>query len=99
MKKTPATTAKRLTSPRHYRALQELLKGPCTVRQLIDRTGANGIPQLIVGLRKKGLKIETLDRHGIDRDGRRIWYGEYILLDESRELAEKLINASNFEGV
>ena len=98
MKKTPATTAKRLTSPRHYRALQELLKGPRTIRQLIDKTGANGIPQLIVSLKNKGLRIDTIERTGVDRDGRHDWYGEYILLDESRQLAEKLIAASDFGG-
>jgi len=98
MKKTPATTAKRLTSPRHYRALQELLKGPRTIRQLIDKTGANGIPQLIVSLKNKGLRIDTIERTGVDRDGRHVWYGEYILLDESRQLAEKLIAASDFGG-
>lgn len=89
--KTPAATAQRLTSPRHYRALRELLKGPQTVRQLLFTAGGNGIPQLIASLRSKGLVIATVDRKGRDRDQRPVMYCQYILHRDSHKLAEQLI--------
>lgn len=91
MKKTPATTTKRLSSPRQYRAVLRLLKGPCTVRELLDTAGGNGAPQLIAGLRRKGLKIVTTECVGHDRDGRPCRYGQYLLQPESRPGAEFLI--------
>lgn len=96
MKKAPATTAKRLNSQRQYRALSELLKGPQTVRQLFDSTGANGVPQLIASLRGKGLKISTSDRQGCDRDGKPVTYCVYILHFESHRYAFKLL--ADFAG-
>lgn len=91
MKKTPATTAKRLESPRQLRALIALQQGPQTVRGLMDRAGGNGIPQLIDALRKKGLKIVTVWHQGRDRDDRFIRYCTYILSPESALLADSLI--------
>lgn len=91
MKKTPAPTAKRLLSPRQYRALRELLTGPRSVRQLFDSTGSNGVPQLIASLKAKGLEIDTIDRVGFDRDGRKVYFGVYYLEEESRALASELI--------
>lgn len=89
--KTPAATAQRLTSPRHYRAVRELLKGPCTVRQLLDTVGGNGIPQLVAALRLKGLSITTVNRKGRDRDQRPVTYCQYILNKNSHGLAERLL--------
>lgn len=91
MKKTPATTTKRLSSPRQYRALIELMKGPCTVRELFNSVGANGIPQLVASLRAKGLEIKTDDRKGRDRDENPVTYCEYVLSKDSRRLAFRLI--------
>jgi len=87
MNKAPATTPKRLESPRQYRALRELLQSPCTVRQLQKSAGGNGIPQLTSSLRAKGLLIKTEFSMGKDRDGRTTRFGTYKLLPESIELA------------
>lgn len=91
-KKTPATTAKRLHSPRQYRALEELMAGPRTVRQLFNSVGCNGVPQLIAALREKGLQIDTAEHEGRDRDGNHVRFGVYVLADESRPLASLLLN-------
>jgi hypothetical protein len=91
MKKTPATTTKRLSSPHHYRALMLLMKGPRTVRELFNSVGANGIPQLVASLRAKGLKINTQERKGHDRDDKPVTYCVYILNIESRRLAFRLL--------
>lgn len=91
MKKTPATTAKRLSSPRQYRALRELLSGPRTVRQLFDSVGCNGVPQLVASLRCKGLQIDTKDLTGPDRDDNPTTYCVYVLHKESRRLAFRLL--------
>jgi len=97
MKKTPATTTKRLSSPRQVRALQELLKGPRSVRQLFDSTGSNGVPQLIASLKAKGLDIDTIDQIGFDRDGRKTYFGIYYLEEDPPYLAESLVNSYALE--
>lgn len=91
MKKAPATTAKRLHSPRQYRALRELMAGPRTVRQLFDSVGCNGVPQLIASLRRKALQIDTTEHQGQDRDGRPVTYSVYILHEDSQRLAFRLL--------
>ncbi|MEQ5837455.1 hypothetical protein [Marinobacter sp. NFXS9] len=98
MEKTPAATAKRLQSPRHYRALIRLMKGPATVRQLMDAAGCNGVPQIVACLRRKGLLIDVRDCSGFDRDGLTVRYGKYELNPQSIELAEDLINSFSPEG-
>lgn len=93
MKKTPAPTAKRLLSPRQYRALRELLTGPRSVRQLFDKVGCNGVPQLIASLKAKGLIIHNVERSGVDRDGRKIHYGLYRIDLQSVNLAAEMVEA------
>ena len=93
MKKDAGHHNQRLSSPRQVRALQELLKGPRSVRQLSNSTGANGVPQLISTLRDKGLDIDTIDQVGFDRDGRKTYFGIYYLEEDSRYLAESLVNS------
>jgi biotin operon repressor len=90
MKKTPATTTKRLSSPRQYRALRELMKGPRSVRELFDSIPCNGVPQLISSLRDKGIQIDKVERKTRDRDGRSVKYCVYVLNAESRRLAFRL---------
>ena len=99
MKKTPATTAKRLESPRQLRALIAIQQGPQTVRALMDRAGGNGIPQLVDALRKKGLKIDTTWHRGADRDDRPIRYCTYLLSPESAQLADNLVEEFITRGV
>lgn len=93
MKKTPAPTAKRLLSPRQYRALRELLTGPRSVRQLFDTVGCNGVPQLIAALKAKGLIIHNVERSGVDRDGRKIHYGVYRIDLRSVNQAADMVEA------
>lgn len=80
-----------LRSPRHYAALRLLRKGPCTVRDLLEHTGANGAPQLISRLRSKGFRITSRELYGKDRYGRNVRYCEYELQPESYELVDHLI--------
>lgn len=91
MKKTQATTTIRLCTPRQYRAVRQLMSGPCSVRELFISVGANGIPQLISSLRAKGLQIDTDDRKGEDRDGRPVSYCVYVLSKESQRKAFNLL--------
>lgn len=90
MKKTPATTTKRLSSPRQYRALLLLMKGPRSVRELFERIPCNGVPQLIASLRDKGLQIDTIDFKTRDRDDKPVTYCAYVLHKDSRRLAFRL---------
>lgn len=91
MKKTPATTTKRLSSPRQYRALMLLMKGPRSVRELFDRIPCNGVPQLIASLRGKGLQIDTNERKTRDKDNRPVTYSVYVLNRKSHRLAFRLL--------
>lgn len=91
MKKTPATTTKRLSSPRQYRALLLLMKGPRSVRELFDRIPCNGVPQLIGSLRDKGLQIDTIEFKTRDRDDKSVTYCAYVLHKDCRRLAFRLM--------
>ena len=80
-----------LRSPRQYAAIELLRRGRCTVRALMEHTGANGVPQLIASLRKKGFRIINHDLPGKDRFGRIVRYCEYELQPESFALADLLL--------
>ncbi|MHA7809379.1 MAG: hypothetical protein ACX933_06205 [Marinobacter adhaerens] len=67
------------------------MSGPRSVRQLFDSVGCNGVPQLIASLRKKGLQIDSDERNGNDRDGRAATYCAYLLHEDSRHLALRLL--------
>lgn len=87
-----ASTANRITAPRHYRALKTLLEGPKTVRELYDIVGGNGMPQLIDLLRiNKNVLIETIWHQGQDRDKRTVRYGTYHLDPASREAVQSML--------
>jgi len=76
------------TSPRELRALAALMRGPVT-REALDRTaGSSNSPDVVFRLRKKGLGATDcllceLRRH-VDRDGRTVEPGTYVLTDEGR---------------
>lgn len=83
---------KPLKSPRQFRALRELIAGPCSVRHLREYAGGNNIPQLISALRVRGLQIGRIPCTGKDRDGRDVRYCEYQLQPQSKDLASKLLS-------
>lgn len=91
VRKTPAAKAKRLSSPRQYRCLLLLMKGPRSVRELFERVPCNGVPQLIASLRDKGLQIDKDERKARDRDGRPVTYCVYVLHRKSHRLAFRLL--------
>lgn len=91
MKKTPATTTKRLSSDRQYKCLLLLMKGPRSVRELFDRIPCNGVPQLIASLRDKGLQIDTEERKTRDRKSRPVTFFVYVLNRKSHRLAFRLL--------
>ncbi|WP_136631443.1 hypothetical protein [Marinobacter salsuginis] len=92
MSQSSMMTTKPLKSPRQYRALRELLAGPCSVRHLMKYAGGNNIPQLISSLRARGLEIEPVPCSGKDRDGREVRHCEYQLQPQSKHLASKLLS-------
>lgn len=69
---------------RHLRVIYALLIRP-RKREEIDRTaGASNGPEVIAGLRRRGLNIPCKLVPGIDRDGRTVNYGVYSLDNEDR---------------
>lgn len=77
----PKTKANNITSLSDYerRCLERLIEG-CCERSSLDRfIGTTNSPEYIRHLRAKGLNITTYRARGFNRDGRKIWWGEYGL--------------------
>lgn len=61
------------------RCLESLIIGSCERSNLDQFIGTTNSPEYIRQLRAKGLKIITHKARGFNRDGRKIWWGEYSL--------------------
>jgi hypothetical protein len=71
-------------NPRHLRVIYSL-EIRSRKREEIDRiAGASNGPELIAGLRRRGLDVPCDKVPAIDRDGRKVTYGVYSLTDDDR---------------
>lgn len=84
---TPNSTTRRFAGTRNsreLRALTALLERP-RMREAMDGvTGASNTPDLVLGLRKKGLEIPCERLKAIDRDGKTCRPGRYSLTPSDR---------------
>lgn len=71
--------------PRQARALAALLQGPASREQLDRLAGCSNAPDLVAGLRRRGLAVPCEKIRVIDRDGRACWPGVYHLTQADRE--------------
>ena len=77
---------------RELLALQALLSGPQTVRDIRACTDANNAGEVIAGLRRKGYVVSTEWLKFVTKEGRPSRYGVYHLLPESRARAIKAVS-------
>jgi hypothetical protein len=82
-------------SPRLQRLLQQLLRKPQAVRELIDSVGATNVPEYVRQLRQQYYFVIPTERvTHIDRDGNRGWHCTYSLTRADRLLAIKLLGGA-----
>ena len=78
-------------NPRDFRAVDALLKGDVP-REMLDRiTGSSNSPELVAGLRRRGLEIKCYRVPRLDRDGKLCRPGVYRLSPISRPDARKWV--------
>lgn len=73
------------------RCLERLLQGKCERSSLDKHIGTTNAPEYIRQLRLKNLKIITSKVRGLNRDGRKVWWGSYCLDTSSLEKAKQLL--------
>lgn len=61
------------------RCLECLILGSCERSKLDKVIGTTNSPEFVRQLRLKGLKIHTSKVKGLNRDGKKVWWGEYYL--------------------
>lgn len=74
------------TTPRESRVLRALIKGALFREQVDEIAGCSNGPDLISGLRRRGLEIPCKRITTTDRDGRRCQPGIYRLTANDRAL-------------
>ncbi len=79
-----AKTFKGTSNPRELRTIYTLMMSP-RKREEVDRiAGCSNAPELIAGLRRRGLNVPCRRVPAIDRDGLPIRYGVYYFTDDDR---------------
>jgi hypothetical protein len=64
-------------TPRQIRAINALLNGPVMRENLDSIAGCSNGPELISGLRRKGLEVPCLRVERFDKDGNACYPGQY----------------------
>jgi hypothetical protein len=78
-------------TPRERRVLKALINGPLMREYLDYIAGCSNGPELVAGLRRKGLKVPCERVERFDRDGRSCYPGVYRLIPEDRTLVLSLL--------
>lgn len=81
----------RPASPRQRRALEALLRGPQSRRELDRIIGCTNAPEAVFYLRRLGMSIPCRLLRVRDRDGRPCCYGVYSLTPADRRLAQAML--------
>jgi hypothetical protein len=77
---------KRPLNPRQKRAINAL-RNHAVMRENLDTiVGCSNSPDLIAGLRRKGLEIPCTLVEKFDKDGNSCWPGQYSLTSEDRAI-------------
>lgn len=72
------------SNPRHLRAIHALLRRPMPREQLDREAGASNGPALVAELRDRGLEVPCRRTPCLDRDGREVRRGIYVLTQRDR---------------
>lgn len=80
----PNTNKIFIACPYEHRLLSQLVKGQTSRKSLDSIIGTTNTPEYVRRLRERGLGIVTHKAHGLNRDGRRVWWGIYRLDDADK---------------
>ncbi|MDO9048302.1 MAG: hypothetical protein Q7U66_11280 [Methylobacter sp.] len=75
---------------REQRAINALLNGAVMRENLDFIAGCSNSPELVAGLRRKGLSVPCERVERFDKDGNSCWPGRYSFTQEDRVLAREL---------
>lgn len=89
----PNHTSIRIACPYEHRLLSQLLRGQTSRKVLDGIIGTTNTPQYVSRLRGRGLNIGMEWVSGLNRDGRKIKYGEYYLLPDDCDRVRKSLGA------
>jgi hypothetical protein len=78
-------------TPREKRAIHALINGSVMREKLDFIAGCSNSPELVAGLRRKGLEIPCARVKRFDKDGNSCWPGRYSLTPKDRLLAQALL--------
>ena len=91
----PNHTKIHIACPYEHRLLSQLLRGQ-TSRKILDGIiGTTNTPEYVRRLRDRGLDIGIEWVRGLNRDGRKIKYGEYYLLANDYDRVRKSLGVEN----
>lgn len=91
----PNNTSIRIACPYEHRLLSQLLRGQ-TSRKILDGIiGTTNTPEYVRRLRDRGLDIHMDWVRGLNRDGKKIKYGEYYLLPDDYDRVRKSLGVDN----
>ncbi len=71
---------------REQRAIHALKNSPVMRENLDFIAGCSNSPELVAGLRRRGLDVPCYRVERFDKDGRSCWPGRYELTQEDRQL-------------
>lgn len=77
---------KRPLTQREKRAIQALKNGPVMRENLDFIAGCSNSPELVAGLRRKGLTVPCERVERFDKDGNSCWPGRYSFTSEDRQI-------------
>lgn len=85
----------RIQGPRQKRAIETLLSGPVTVKNIGTLIGALNPRQVIFELRNQGFDDAILTRRFdiIDQDGKRCRPGEYFIPEDAKPVVRSVLKA------
>ena len=80
---------KRPLTPREQRAINALKNSPVMRENLDFIAGCSNSPELVAGLRRKGLSVPCERVERFDKDGNSCWPGRYSFTYEDRQIVNE----------
>lgn len=79
---------------REKRGINALMNRPIMRENLDSIAGCSNSPELVAGLRRRGLSVpcERVERY--DKDGNSCYPGQYSFTEEDKQLAHSLLNGN-----
>lgn len=91
----PNNTKIHIACPYEHRLLSQLLHGQTSRKVLDSIIGTTNTPEYVRRLRDRGLDIGIEWVGGLNRDGKKIRYGEYYLLPDDYDRVRKSLGVDN----